>query len=509
MQADAFLPHAFGSREARRAAVARAAARPVSAALLDELAAQQAALPPTAAQQRALETLGKPGSAVVVTGQQVGLFLGPLYTIYKAATAVVLAEALALDTGTPVVPIFWMATEDHDFAEIDHCAIARGGAETPLRLRVSGDGRADARAPVAETRLGADVTAAVESLRDALAARPAGAEVAALVAEHYRPGARFGDAFAGLLSSLFAEHGLLLFHPRTAAVATLAAPVYRTALARAGEVAERLLARDAALAEAGFASQVHVRADASLVFAHDERGARQLVRVEDAPARAADVDAAPLSFSSSALLRPIVQDTLLPTAAYVGGPAECSYFGQSSVLYDLFDLPVPLVCPRARFRLVDARTRARLDALGLSPAAVEQPMELLLAAVGTLRPAPVAPADLRAAILDAPLDALAALPARIGIADRELARAFNRTRATVERAVERLTARYARTLALRDAECASALQRAAASLFPDGEPQERIFAFPSFAADAGARAFVTGILGAVKPFDPSVQDLDR
>ena len=92
-----------------------------------------------------------------------------------------------------------MATEDHDFAEIDHCAIARG-AETPLRLRVSADGRVEAREPVAEARLGADVTAAVDAVRDALAARPAGAEVAALLAEHYRPGARFADAFAGLLA---------------------------------------------------------------------------------------------------------------------------------------------------------------------------------------------------------------------------------------------------------------------------------------------------------------------
>jgi len=124
-----------------------------------------------------------------------------------------------------------------------------------------------------------------------------------------------------------------------------------------------------------------------------------------------------------------------------------------------------------------------------------------------LRPAPIAPAELRAAILDAPLDALASLPGRIGLADRHLARAFVRTRATLERAVERLTARYARSLALRDEECTGALQRARALLFPDGAPQERVFAFPSFAADAGARAFVAGILGAIKPFDPAVQDL--
>ncbi|HEX6835108.1 MAG TPA: bacillithiol biosynthesis cysteine-adding enzyme BshC, partial [Polyangia bacterium] len=499
-----FLPSAFGDREARKAAVVRAAARGVAPALVEELAKQQAALPESAARQRALETLAKPGTAAVLTGQQVGLFLGPLYTIYKAATAVALAETLAIETGTPCVPIFWMATEDHDFAEIDHCNLARG-ADTPLRLRVSGEGRGDAREPVAETRLGSDVSAAVDAVRDALAGRPAGGEIAELLATHYRPDARFGDAFAGLLATLFADEGLLVFHPRTPGVAALAAPVYQRALLQAGEIATRLHARDAALAEAGFDSQVHVRPDASLVFALDDRGARQLVRVDDAPARAADVAGHPLAFSASALLRPIVQDALFPTAAYVGGPAEVSYFGQSSALHDLFELPVPLLCPRARFRLVDARTRERLDKLGVAPAALEQPMEALLAAVGTLRAAPVAPAELRAAILDAPLAALAELPGRIAVADRQLGRAFVRTRATLERAVDRLTARYARTLALRDEECAGALQRTRAVLFPDGAPQERVFAFPSFAADAGARAFVTGILGAVRPFDPAVQ----
>ena len=417
-----------------------------------------------------------------------------------------LAEALAVETGTPVVPIFWMATEDHDFAEIDHCSLARG-SETPLRLRVSADGRSDARAPVADALLGADVTAAVDAVRETIAGKPAGTEVANLLAAHYLPGRRFGDAFAGLLAALFADEGLLVFHPRTPGVAALAAPIYRHALLHAGAITDRLLTRNAALADAGFEPQVHVRDDAALVFAHDERGGRQLVRLDEAPARAADVAADPTRFSSSALLRPIVQDSLFPTAAYVGGPAECSYFGQSATLFDLFDIPVPLVAPRARFRLVDARTRARLTALDLQPADLEQPLDKLLATVGARRPASIQPSELRAAILDAPLDALASLPSRIGVPNRELARAFNRTRATLERAVDRLTARYARTLALRDEAGAGALHRAQALLFPDGEPQERVFAFPSFAADAGARAFVTGILGAVKPFDPAVQDL--
>ena len=162
LRASPLLPSGFGDRDARKAAVARAAARAPSAALVAELAAQQAAFGDSPARTRALETLARGGAAAVVTGQQVGLFLGPLYTIYKAATAIVLAEALAVEIGTPVVPIFWMATEDHDFAEIDHCSIARA-AGPPLRLRVSADGRSDARAPLADALLAALVAAAVDA----------------------------------------------------------------------------------------------------------------------------------------------------------------------------------------------------------------------------------------------------------------------------------------------------------------------------------------------------------
>jgi hypothetical protein len=114
----------------------------------------------------------------------------------------------------------------------------------------------------------------------------------------------------------------------------------------------------------------------------------------------------------------------------------------------------------------------------------------------------------RDAILDGPRAAFAALPARLGASDRELARAFVRTRATIERAADRLAARWARTLALRDEETAAALHHAQASLYPDQQPQERVFSFASFAAKAGARPFIATLIAAVKPFDPTVQDLD-
>src|SRR5439155_17110086 len=143
-----------------------------------------------------------------LTGQQVGLYLGPLYTVYKAATAVVLARALEAETGVRTVPLFWMATEDHDVAEIDHCTIPQRGAqpgEAPLHLGIEPRGRVHARQPVANLTLGDDIDATNAALAQALSPLPAGAEVAALVAAHYRPGRTLGQAFAGVLATLFAD----------------------------------------------------------------------------------------------------------------------------------------------------------------------------------------------------------------------------------------------------------------------------------------------------------------
>jgi bacillithiol biosynthesis cysteine-adding enzyme BshC len=494
MRAGPFLSSGFGDSADRRRAVARAAERTLAPALRAALETQDAALPSSVTRRRAIADLARPGSAAVLTGQQVGLFLGPLYTVYKAATAIVLARALEAESGVRTVPVFWIATEDHDFAEVDHCPLAPG-----VVARVAGEPRAHERCPLAGVRLGADVVTAVESVRAAVAARPEGAAIVELMAAHYRPEKTFAQAFAGVLATLFADEGLIVFDPRTPEVAALAAPTYRRALEDAPALAECLKERARSLDAAGLSTQVHVR-DAALLFHHapGADGDRQRVAAVD-DALLGELERAPLNFSSSALLRPIVQDSLFPTAAYVGGPAEVSYFAQSSALYERFGLPVPLVAPRARFRLVDARTRARLDKLGLAPADLEQPRDRLLVELGKRRGKPTAD-ELRPRLQPSLLDALDLGP--------EMARALRRTRFTVERAITRLVDRYARVSLQRDTDAADALDRARAWLFPDDKPQERVFGFPWFAAAAGARTFVTGILDAVRPFEPDVRDID-
>ncbi|MGZ5958169.1 MAG: bacillithiol biosynthesis protein BshC, partial [Myxococcaceae bacterium] len=211
--ASALLPARPLDEEAWEAAARRAGRRRMSDDLLDELRRQSAALPASPARDWHLDALGQPGATVVVTGQQCGLFLGPLYTLHKAATVVARARWLTQRTGRPCIPLFWLQTEDHDWAEIAGAEllvpagrrILELPAETPEQARVS----------LAQRTLPAEVDGLTAALADLLEPLPHGAAVSALVARHYRAGRAPGAAFAGLLAELFADEGLVLLDPRT------------------------------------------------------------------------------------------------------------------------------------------------------------------------------------------------------------------------------------------------------------------------------------------------------
>ncbi len=516
LQASPLLPSAFGDRAARKQAVARAAARTPSPALLAELEAQQAALPQgmSAARRRALETLARPGTAAVLTGQQVGLFLGPLYTIYKAATAVAVAETLALETGTPVVPIFWMATEDHDFAEIDHCTIARG-SELPLRLRVSGDGRAEAREPVAETRLGADVSAAVEAVRDAHRRAP-----------RRRRGRRrswrrtIGRGAASptrspsCLASLFADEGLLVFHPRTPARgARWRRRSIGTALARAGEIAELLVARDARARRRRLRRRRCTCAPTRRWSSPTTSAAAASWCASTTRPRApATSPRSRCAFSSSALLRPIVQDSLFPDGGLRRRPGRVQL--PRPVRRALRSLRSAAAAGRAA-RALPPRRRAHprraSTRSALCPPTSKQPMrDAARRASAARRPAPIAAR--RAARRHPRRPARrAGLAARAHRHRRSAAGARVQPHARHHRARRRAADRALRPHAGARATTSAPTRshRARAVLFPDGEPQERVFAFPSFAAAAARARSSPEYWRRFSPFDPAVQDLDR
>lgn len=508
----------FASAEDRRSAVLRAA-RPLTPEVAEALEAQDARLPPDAARTENLRALRR-GAAAVVTGQQVGLFLGPLYTVYKAAAAVGLAAALTQETGTPVVPVFWLQTEDHDLLEVAHCHVPRAhGVPLKLEVRVP----ADNRISLAHCRLPSEVEGCLGELREVLGHLPDASAHLARMERHYRSGATFGGAFAGVIAELFAGTGLVLVDPRDEALAPAAAAIHRVAVQQAEALSGALLERVALLSRQSFEAPIHVRAGAPLSFFHPEGAQGPRYRLAPIPggfvelgggegahsrdALLAALERDPRTFSTSALLRPILQDTLLPTAAYVGGPAEVAYFAQLPPLYAAYRMTMPLIVPRSRFRVIDERAARLLEKTGLHPDDASLEEDALLSRLGAGSAAQLPPSALEAKLLAGFDAALAEALAEVPHQALGMERALHKARAKVSRAVQTLRASYEGALLHRDATQVDEVRRLKALLFPEGGPQERTYGVSYFAARYGDAAFIQRVLDSVAPYDPRLKDL--
>ncbi|MHB8301778.1 MAG: bacillithiol biosynthesis cysteine-adding enzyme BshC [Acidobacteriaceae bacterium] len=303
------------------------------------------------------------GASAVVTGQQVGLFGGPLLTLLKAATAIRLA-ADATRAGHPHVPVFWLATEDHDFAEINQITLPspHRHPESLQKLQLPrhpGPGR-----PVGNLLLGDDIVPLVQELRRCLGDN----SISDLIERLYIPTASFGSAFGALIARLFSDHGLLAIDASTPAFHAEASSTLRAALERADDLHAALLQRAQALQEAGYQAQVLVAESSSLLFLLDEQtGARTPLKKSrdggwsagarryETPELLSILESAPERISPNVLLRPVMQDTLLPTSVYVGGPAEVAYYAQCQIVYQHILGSTTAVVPRFSATVVDPR----------------------------------------------------------------------------------------------------------------------------------------------------------
>jgi bacillithiol biosynthesis cysteine-adding enzyme BshC len=292
------------------------------------------------------------GAGAIVTGQQVALFGGPLFTLFKAATAIHRAQKIG------AVPIFWLASEDHDLAEVDHVTLPARHALHTLRLHSD---ESSAGRPVGAIPLGPHIA----QLLDRAAELIGGTPEFDLLAAAYTPQATYASAFARWLAAVFADHGLIVLDASSRAFHALGAPVLRHAVEHAADLEAALHERDRLLAERGYHSQVLVAPSSSLLFLIDEAtGARQPLRRKNGSWQAGKsscsttellgiLDAAPERLSPNALLRPVFQDYLLPTAAYVAGPAEIAYFAQSQVLYEAILGRMTPILPRLSATLIE------------------------------------------------------------------------------------------------------------------------------------------------------------
>ena len=310
------------------------------------------------------------GASAVVTGQQVSLFGGPLYALLKSLTAIKLAREWSekFAPHSDFVPIFWLATEDHDLAEVNHGNLPSPSGEL-TRVATTSAGGPDA--PMSAVVLNDEITGAVESATALLG----DCEISGHLRAAYRPGETMGSAFAKLWTLIFSRHGLLLLDPSDPELHQVASPIYADAIRRAAELNEGLLARSRELESLNYHPQVKVTASSTTLF-QMQNGSRLPVRrvgedfvVGHQRLAAAVMEelatAHPEEFSGSVLLRPVIQDFLLPTAGYVGGPAEVAYFAQVSVNHEkLLGRRTP-VLPRISATLLEPKIAKRLQRYGL------------------------------------------------------------------------------------------------------------------------------------------------
>lgn len=435
-----------------------------------------------------LENVGRfrAGAMAAVSGQQVGLFGGPLYSVLKVVSAVRLAHDLTAQ-GIECIPVFWLATEDHDLAEVNHATLLRIDG-LPERLETST--RASKDAPVADVHFGTEITPIVERACALLG----NDEIAAFLRDSYRPGESLGTAFGKLFARLFADFGVVLLDPSDPALHEIAKPVFRHVIEHAGALDDALLARGKELRDGGYHEQVKVTSESTLLFelrdgtrtvVHRANGGfsvgRERFSLEDLLQR---IDDAPHRFSANVLLRPVVQDFLLPTVAYFGGAAEVAYFAQLAVVAENTLGRTTPILPRLSVTLVDARAQRLFQKYGISVASFfagpEATRELL-----SSRSLPAGLQEQFEQSSTVVVGTLAELRKALEKLDPTLSDAAERSQRKMLYQLDRLRKRAAAAELRRNSEIARHAEWLSANLYPGKDLQEREISGISFVARYG------------------------
>jgi len=418
-----------------------------------------------------LQTVAKGAGIVVTTGQQPGLFGGPMYTWSKALGALAFADALQQATGIPTAPVFWAATDDADFAEASVTAVAGPRGAEWLRARAT----APEGTPMSLVPIGDDVPPMLGALRDA-AGSIAYAPALAAAESAYRAGHTAGGAYVALLRALLEPLGIAVLDASHESTREAGFHTMRRALHRAAELERALTERTEAIRAAGFTPQVDGVDGLSLVFRYDADGRKARVPVADARALVSQVRAGELG--PNVLLRPVVERAILPTVAYMAGPGELTYFAQVSAVAPVIGAESALAVPRWSGTVIEPHVRRALDRLGAAPDDLAAPDVLFSRLARAQLPHDVnerlralrTGADAQLAALAADGDALVS----VGVLD-----GFGRA---LGHRVDRLERRYVAAIKRRDEQTARDLALAGGALHPLGTRQERALnALPTLA----------------------------
>lgn len=398
---------------------------------------------------------------VITTGQQPGLFGGPMYTWWKALTALALANHLEAITGLPVAPVFWAATDDADLAEASRTVVATSDGAEMLEMEAV----AEAGTPLADVMIG-DLSVQLDRLRYAAGSAP-NSSVLEAAASAYQAGATVGGAYVALLREVLHPLGISVLDASHQALRARAFPILAQALEQSGAVESALADRTRKIESAGFTPQVKLVPGRTLVFA-DRDGRRDRVAVRDAQTTLRDAGAG--SLGANVLLRPIVERSVLPTIAYVGGAAEIAYFAQTTAVAEALGAAVPLVVPRWSGMVIEPRIEKLLHRHALSTEDFRDPHAAETREAKGSLPGTVTGAieSLRGAV-DASVRSLTSDDAA-GIVPASVVEGLRRN---VEHRLKRLERRYTAGAKRRGSEALDDVAAIRGALYPIGKPQER------------------------------------
>ncbi|MEW6654718.1 MAG: bacillithiol biosynthesis cysteine-adding enzyme BshC, partial [Bacteroidota bacterium] len=314
--------------------------------------------------QRNIEILSSPKTIAVITGQQLGLCGGPLYTFYKTITAIKLCQSLSQRYSEySFVPVFWLEGDDHDFEEACNFSVL-SNENSLLNLKYEdGLGEEFNRGSTGELKFSSNLNFVFDKLSGSLRETEFKASLIDLLKSIYQPGKTFLESFRDLLINFFDEYGLVIFNPLDSRAKRLLIPLFKKAISEYSEQSLVLVERSAELEEV-YHAQVKVKPINMFYLEENERllieptdsgelrlkGKRKRFSFDDILNQ---IEFTPEKFSPNVLLRPICQDYLFSTGFYVGGPGEISYFAQVNPLYEIYDIEEPFIYPRASATIVE------------------------------------------------------------------------------------------------------------------------------------------------------------
>lgn len=442
-----------------------------------------------------IQLLREADCIAVVSGQQAGLFTGPLYTVYKALSAVKLAGCLR-QRGTKAVPVFWIASEDHDFAEVAKAEFI--GRDCQLKnVEVSTEVHREGL-PVGQVVTNESISEVIEQLFELLPNSEFADDIKALVKSAWQPGRGYAESFAMMMTSLLGRYGLIFLDPLDPQLKRLAAPLYSEAARRAPEIALAVERRSGELESAGYHAQVLATANSFPLFLHDDNGGRHAVaRLENGNYKTRDLEQeysaeelaamaleTPQRFSPNVTLRAVVQDYLLPTIAYYGGAAEIAYFAQTAEVYRVLERPATPILPRSSLTMIERHTGRVLERYDLKLADFFEGLEPVMKRVVEEHLG----ADTAKLFANAEQNVnleLDRLRQELAGVDPTLATALDTGRKKINYQLDGLKTRFVRAQMSRDEAAHRQLQRAFDQLYPNKDLQERHINITSLLARHG------------------------